>query len=628
MDTFEIECGSCGELLEVDESMAGKKVRCPHCEAVIQLPGLEDLAEEDEGDEEEEDVLAADEEGDVEEAEEEEDIPEVEAVEPEAKPRKRKAPARRGERKPEAGPRGKKAGRRGSRKGGGGAKGRSPARGGSPAKSKTPLILGAAGGLVAVIVIVAVALSLGGSGTSSGGGGSAGEDGDGNAPAAGDAGEGGSGSGGTGETGDVSSGGDGGSSPGKYRTYEIPGDVSELSLEKALPAALVKANGKSVASDRYRELKEIERSYKAEVLGELDRRRNDPFYGAVHQVKTAFLKRPGLDKFQFAEKREQPYVVFEHIGEAGEAEADPDAVSERKLKQKLSMLQKLHTRMKRMWMDPFGLSLDPALPLIIIALKDRRAFNQLNRDLKVNVPPGGLAYFSRIHTYIILYNGALGSNSLQDIADSHGVLLHEGTHQILNAYVNKGRGFNSQNYVHIPFWVNEGLAEYNGSVRITGEVDENGFDVLEMGVPNRRRLAEFYAARHPPSVSGIPPYYLDLWDLIECFDQTAIIELVKKKVGDEVKAHDANSRAWAKLQIIAVSMIYAEASSFFLFCYEYQNGTYADEIDRYLDSVFHGRHHSRFFREAFAGVDLKTLNKEWLDYVDSVTPERIKNRHR
>ncbi len=34
-----VKCGSCGKTLSVKEDMAGKRVRCPHCQQVQQLPG-------------------------------------------------------------------------------------------------------------------------------------------------------------------------------------------------------------------------------------------------------------------------------------------------------------------------------------------------------------------------------------------------------------------------------------------------------------------------------------------------------------------------------------------------------------------------------------------------------------
>ncbi|MCU0723880.1 MAG: hypothetical protein MUC63_09750, partial [Planctomycetes bacterium] len=407
-----------------------------------------------------------------------------------------------------------------------------------------------------------------------------------------------------------------------YAKYEPSEDLAELTLERDLPEELKKAAGSWVSPEDLESLRGREKAFRAEVEAELARKQSDPFYAAVEQVKTAFLQRKGLDRYVFKTQREEPYVVFEQTGEKGKDVREPDAKTDRQLEEKLRMLRQLLGEMKRRWMDPLGLTMDPRLPMVVIALKDREAFDHLHREMGDNIPPNALAYFHRIHTYIILYNGVFGSATNRAKAETDGVVFHEACHQVLNAFLNKGKGFDSADAIRIPFWLNEGLSEYLGSVEIADEPGPDGFDVYKLGVPNRMRLMEFWAARQRRRAGRleIPPLYFDLWELVECFDAGTITNIAKRKVGDAVKA-DSGGPLWEYFQQAAYSLVYAEASSFILFCYEFEGGKYAKAMDAYLRDAFQGRHHNRYLLQAFGVEDLKGINAEWLGYVEKLTKE-------
>jgi DNA-directed RNA polymerase subunit RPC12/RpoP len=611
MESIEFECGSCGRRLTAKAEMAGRKVRCPGCKTVIDLPPLEAPEEPPE------------------------EAPE-EAAEEEERPAARPGRARDGARPA-----------------------RDDARAGrlAPPRPKSKgfaLQLALLGGGLAFVAIVALVLvsvlggrekggKAGGGGASGGKGGEAPRDpkresksryqealekiGDSDRPSA------------WVDLGDLAARA---GLPEKarehyrkalelqpefepamgklgYAKYEPAEDLQELSLERDPPEEIGKRQGAWVSPEEMARLRGLEKAYRDEVQAELQKKRDDPFYAAVEQVKTSFLSRKGLDQFLFETKREAPYVVFEQVGEKAAGPRQPDAKTARLLEEKLRMLRQLLAEAKRRWMDPFGLTMDPRLPMVVFALQDRESFDQLNRELGVAVPPGGLAYYNPMHTYIILYNGVYGSATRRAKAVTDGIVFHEGTHQILNAFINKGKGPDSADSIRIPFWVNEGLAEYMGSVEIAEEAGPDGFDVYRLGVPNAGRLMEFWAARQRRRAQNveIPPLYFDLWELVECFDAGTITSLAKKKVGDAVKA-DSGGPLWEYFQQAAYSLVYAEASSFFLFCYEYQGGKYAKNVDAYLRGAFGGRHHTRYLLEAFGVEDLKGINREWLGYVDGL----------
>lgn len=45
------ECSDCGAALKVKEQYSGRKIRCPHCEAVIRVPAEDEGSDDDDGDE-------------------------------------------------------------------------------------------------------------------------------------------------------------------------------------------------------------------------------------------------------------------------------------------------------------------------------------------------------------------------------------------------------------------------------------------------------------------------------------------------------------------------------------------------------------------------------------------------
>ncbi|MHC5039323.1 MAG: RING finger protein [Planctomycetota bacterium] len=412
---------------------------------------------------------------------------------------------------------------------------------------------------------------------------------------------------------------------GRWRVYRIPDDLAELALVMDLPKPLLRSDGKRVPPDRWKMLEVLEAQARRQASAKFQAREADPFFDAVQQVQTSILGREGLDRFEFRVKWEHPYVIFEHVGKKERFwEQEPNIDAKRRGESKLRMLQREFAMMKRRWMDPFGLTMDPNLPLVVISLQNREAYVQLHRAM--GDFPFAVAYYHRIHTYIVLYNEAFGKDSEKTQAGNDGIVFHEGCHQIVNAFVNKGRGYNSLGLIELPFWVSEGLAEYMGSVRVTEEKDEDGFDVHEIGVPNPMRLKEFWRARHPPAKWGVPPYFLDLWDLIECFNRSDILDRVQKKVGEALKGEPEDGLKWRRVRGAAVSMVYAEASCFFLFCYTQEGGKYGKAMDRYLRSVYEGKHYTRDFMQAFGDPDLKELNREWLAYIDSVTPESVKKK--
>jgi hypothetical protein len=73
-------------------------------------------------------------------------------------------------------------------------------------------------------------------------------------------------------------------------------------------------------------------------------------------------------------------------------------------------------------------------------------------------------------------------------------------------------------------------------------------------------------------------------------------------------------------------MRYAESSSFFLFCYEFEGGKYAGALNRFLKRTYEGYTQTEEFKKAFGVDDLGRLNAEWLTYVETVTPPWIKKR--
>ncbi len=624
MKPIDVKCGGCGEEFEAEPELAGQVLECPECGADIKIPSPAGAAEDDSGEEE---VLE------------------------EKKPPKRHGAAAS---KPGGrGPAGKKiAAKASSRK----TSQKSGKKGGN-----AKIIAGICGAAALLIAIVAaVALSGGGpdgkSGGSKGGGKSS--------------------SGGNG-------GGSGQSKPTKeervryekalaeaqgaedpalwveagdaaetaglmteareawkkaleikeefkpamkklgYQRFTLSSEAGEYELAGGEPFAdLDQYVEKWVPPEEYERLRKLESGIIAKLKEDLQKRADNPFYDAAKQVEQVLAKRPGLSQRAWEIKHEKPYLVFEDKGPKG-GKQNPDIITEKRLLAKVRMLKTMYKFLMDRFFTPVGLKVDEKNPLVVISLQDRKAFDDLHKEMDMAIPPYALAYYHRIHKYIILYNGAFedgGGSFLENKAASDGVVWHEGTHQVVHAVLNPGHSSDS---VELPYWMNEGIAEYVGSLDLEDDPDEEGNDVYKPCCLNKMRLREFYFALHPERLqmakqAGIKqPYAVDVERLLECHSHATTNAAVAKMYKDPSEGEKAGA-------LFGTGLPYYQGTFFFYFCFNYENGKYADMFNKYLASSFKGFYYPENFKDAFRGVDLGQLTKEWFDYVNGLCKDNLR----
>lgn len=619
---FDIECPECGRDLTVTADLLGTSVRCPHCEAGIALPGADEVDPWIEEPPEEPVVAAA------------------------APPSRSRPPADRGSRGPDRGTAARKKGTRTLKKG---PPRRSPKTG--------LLVVGAVAALAAVAVAVALlARPAKSPGLRGGAGGeTAGPPTDGEPPGAGanavedfraraglarsasdhlalaqeaealalaaDAGkhyrkvleldpE--------NETARTSLG---------WKRYALPEGAAELpaSFFEDLRAEV----GRWVSPEDMDALRAREEEALAKARAELDKRAKDPFYANVAGILATLENVKGFKDYLFHTERSDPYLLIEHVGRKGFNPYRSDE-AKRLAAQKVEGLKHVHRTVVETFMEPAGLARDENRPMGVVSLEDRGVFEEFQKAIGQVLPPGAAAYFNPLTKFVVMNNAPGATEGLEETTTS--ILIHEATHQIVDAYCNPGGGM----AVRVSLWANEGIAEYTASMRLKPKPDGTVEYLLAYEMSSHR-LAEFYAARFPKkfrerTALGLSSAYaLSLEELVQIRDMGQCHQRVLAKWMAAGGKNPMSSGGAMGNRILAIvgSLIYAEATSFFFFCLQGEPETYRDKLMAYLQREFRGTAQVRgakTFREIF-GDDLAALETKWLAYVDSKTTLDIKEGH-
>jgi hypothetical protein len=219
-------------------------------------------------------------------------------------------------------------------------------------------------------------------------------------------------------------------------------------------------------------------------------------------------------------------------------------------------------------------------------------------------------------------NGTTEGEGLQGNAERAGLVFHEGTHQLLEAFVNKGIGYDTQNAVRIPFWVHEGLAQHLGSVKIEGTT-RDGFDVYSLGATDYEKLVVAFTALHPESdgqavALGIKePYAFSLEELAGCLSWKEIAILANKRLAASRAPGGNPALAGLLTELRLMALVYSQSYALFQFCYAQPAGPLAQCMDRYLIGAFKGSAGVPQFAQAFRVADLDALSREWLRYIET-----------
>lgn len=454
--------------------------------------------------------------------------------------------------------------------------------------------------------------------------------------------------------------------------YQKPAteDVAKLDLEGLLDE-LDQNDGKWFAQKDYDALKAKEKKLLADGKAEIEKRQKDPYYSTIKQVLRNIASQPVLCDIKFTSQRKDPYLIFE---QAHEALADPAA--EKRLEEKVSMLKQLEAYFVREWATPFGLTRDTSEPLKVIVLRDRNAFAEYNKKMQSGLPPNVLAYYEPRNKWVILYNGILPGESREARTLNDGVVFHEGTHQLRDAYVNRTHLGGER--IPCSRWFDEGLAEFIGSVEITKNLD--GTRTYKPYARNDYRLEELANWRRPErgaqlkqmldgikqsfeSQTGqkmpdfqLPPFRLTIEQMVQVYIYPDVARQLASSLEDPMQRQIVGML----LQTFGVqSLVYAQSVNFFYFCKNFEDGKYWAPLMRYLrwewgleggaptetemmqaagasmmgqdvdpnGNPLPGAKCLRAFRLAFDGIDIAKMEREYWTFLEPMIAEADRTRN-
>ncbi|MHC5018538.1 MAG: hypothetical protein ACYTGX_00225 [Planctomycetota bacterium] len=386
----------------------------------------------------------------------------------------------------------------------------------------------------------------------------------------------------------------------------------------------------------------------AEAKAEMDRRRNDPIYKVVQQVKRNIRSMEILKDIDWKDSYAAPYLIFEQQKPGQEGE-DPAAAA--RLKNKLAILQHLYGYFGEKWAKPFGLTRDESKPLKILVMRDEKAFDEYNAKAGVGAPPGVIAYYETRNKWVVLYNGIRTGDpnhtAIQKEEYNDGVTFHEGTHQLVDAYVNKTRT-GMRERIGRSRWLDEGMCEYIGAVKVIKK--PGGEKTWKLEQRHDHRVEELHDWINPesnplvkmiqrsykmaqqqqpglPDLPPAPPIFLSLSEMVSSYSYRHVTMHLARKYG--------NTPYGGPLARAGTSIVYAQSVQFWHFCMNHENGKYKQPMMEYLkwewglrpgapaptDPRSGGGQCLRAFQMIFKDVDLKQLELEYWQYVDKLIKE-------
>ncbi len=417
-----------------------------------------------------------------------------------------------------------------------------------------------------------------------------------------------------------------------YEQYSLPELDPEIRDEPGLLGDLVKQSGTWLSPEELKAARAKEGPALKAARDEIEKRKSDPFYAKSVEIRKKIGTMKGFDRLLFSISERDPkypYIVFEHIGEKGKNPYRSDEAAKLQA-DKMIALKAVYDFMNRTFMEPLNFSPPKETPLVVVSLEDREAFETYNKDAGMDLPPNAAAYFHIQSGFVVMNNGK-GSNVFSKEEDD-STLFHEATHQILHYFSEHKSGSEAL----LSHWFNEGCAEYVGQIRETQNAD-GSYVFTPAYKMSTGRLRSFYMARFPEKFEatralGIKkPFSLNLEQMVQCVFMWQTTALVTKKWieagGTDPKDMPPDRAGMAHFLI--GGLIYGQAPSFFFFCYK-AKPEYAPKMNEYFRKEMERKVTYRgaaTFKQCFGIEDFAALEKEWLDYVDSVTTYEIKQGH-
>lgn len=433
-----------------------------------------------------------------------------------------------------------------------------------------------------------------------------------------------------------------------HERYKKPTDdtIDALAMEGLLEE-LDKAHDKWFDKDGLAKMQATEVRVIAAAKAEMDRRVNDPIYKVVAQVRRNIRSMEILKDIEWEDSYAKPYLIFEQKRK-GQDDDDPAAAA--RLQNKLAILQHLYSYFGERWAKPFGLKRNESAPLKILVMRDVKAFDEYNAKAGVGAPPGVIAYYEIRNKWVVLYNGLRTGDPRhtpkQREEYNDGVTFHEGTHQLVDAYVNEGKeGIRER--IGRSRWLDEGMCEYIGAVQVERRGGEKTWTLEQR---HHTRVEELYGWVNPeanplvnmvrqamkaanpnmPEMGPAPPMFLTLREMVSSYTYNHVNSMMARKY--------ANTPFGPLLARGAgTSIIYAQAVQFWDFCMKHENGKYQVPMMNYLKWEWGLRPGSpppldprraagqcvKAFEMIFKEVDIDQLELEYWLYCDKLIKEVV-----
>ncbi len=180
-----------------------------------------------------------------------------------------------------------------------------------------------------------------------------------------------------------------------------------------------------------------------------------------------------------------------------------------------------------------------------------------------------LGYFHPLYNELLLFEDVDRDATLQ-------VLYHEAFHQFLRLVVPR----------RVPYWYNEGMAEYMGSIRV--EVAKTG-----------------------------PPKVVERGRILE-----GRLKALKLGLPFAMKFEDIMMQTPAQFYSGPVPIKYAQAWTMIHFFHEAAGGKHRARLDAYFRKIKDGGTAREAFQAGFGDADLEGLQKDWLEHVRKLEPPK------
>ncbi|MBN2491842.1 MAG: hypothetical protein JXQ29_13430 [Planctomycetes bacterium] len=321
-----------------------------------------------------------------------------------------------------------------------------------------------------------------------------------------------------------------------------------------------------------------------------DRLDADPWYKAAESLVMEMRADKYLRPFDFEFTRYQPFLIAKQ-----KMNPSTDAFKARILGEMLqAAAADFAETFKELGLKPLAevQFRGAASVLPIVYFEDRLSFDRYHLSMGQEIPKGAAAYFMPSTNRIVYFEGE-GEGSEKFNLNK---MVHELVHQLVWFYTP------SRTHCQLHFF-QEGIAEFfSGTSRkaYTNEGGERSYEyTFREKLPQRMKHLKWAKQNH----------WFPYEELLQIPDKRALDAACQRKAGEN---EDERAACGA--------LFYAQAWSLFYFLWHHKDGEYRPNLCRYVGLELDGKTGLRYFREAFDGVNLREVGRQWRVFVNSTGP--------